>query len=189
MRAVGVLKRIEEESHEHYLPIIGPAKGAILDDIVRKRKPLKALEVGTLVGYSAIRIARLLPEGGELTCVEVNPEMAAVARSNLSDAGLGGVVRILVGDAKKLLPGLKGPFDLVLIDAAKNEYFHYLKSCEHLLRKGSVVVADNTVEFADTLAGYLEYVRTSGSYSSRSVDAPLNADPSYIDAMEISVRL
>ena len=189
MDAATVLKRIEASSHELRLPIIGPAKGEILDGVVREHKPRRALEIGTLVGYSAIRTARLLPRGGMLTCVEVSRAMAQVARTNLREAGLEERVEILVGDAKDVLPTLEGTYDMVLIDATKTEYLQYLKSCERLLRRGSVVVADNIREFQDTLAPYVDYVRNSGLYSSRGVDAPLNANPSFTDAMEISVRL
>ncbi len=184
-----VLKEIEEAAPREGLPIIGPAKGAVLDEIFRRNNPKTALEIGTLVGYSAIRMARLLPPGGKLVCVEINPRMAQIALSNLSRAGLSKRVEVKVGDAKKVVSGLAEPVDLVLIDARKDEYLEYLHASEHLLHPGSVVVADNVKEFADVLADYLKYVKNSGRYSSTTVDAPLNADPSVIDAMEISVRL
>jgi predicted O-methyltransferase YrrM len=184
-----VLNSIEETALAGDLPIIGPVKGEALDQILRELRPLRALEVGTLVGYSAIRIARQLPEKGKLTCVEVDPRMAAVARSNLRLAGLAGAVEVVVGDAKSVLKGLDGRMDFVLIDARKDEYLRYLRACEHLLRPGSVVVADNVGTFADQVAGYLRYVRESGRYSSSTIEAPLNSDPSIQDAMEVSVRL
>ncbi len=187
--AEDVLREIEEVAPSKGLPIIGPAKGVVLDEVVRSMSPKAALEVGTLVGYSAIRIARLLPTGGKLTCLEVSPDLAAVARSNLEKTGLQGRVEIVVGDAKKVLPGLRGTVDFILIDAKKDEYLTYLQSAEHLLHPGSTVVADNVKTFADEVRDYLDYVRTSGRYSSRYVEVPLNADPSQNDALEISVRL
>jgi predicted O-methyltransferase YrrM len=189
MDAAEVLRTIERDAPMDGLPIIGPTKGAILDGLVRRHRPGQALEIGTLVGYSAIRIARLLPEGGKLTCVELDRKVAEVARGNLHRAGLSDRVELLVGDAKKVLLELKGPMDFVLVDARKDEYLDYIRACEHLLHRGSVVVADNVKVFADEVADYLEYVRGSGRYTCSTVEAPLNADGSVTDAMEISVRL
>ncbi len=189
VKAEDVLRSIELQAPSEGLPIIGPAKGAILDGVIRKHRPSRILEIGTLVGYSAIRMARLLPEGGKLTCVEVNGDLAAIARSNLTKAGVDERVEILVGDAKKVVPGIQGSVDLVLVDAVKTEYLAYLKAAEHLLHPGSVVVADNIKIFADEVAGFLDYVRNSGRYRSSQVEAPLNADRSSTDAMEISVMI
>jgi predicted O-methyltransferase YrrM len=184
-----VLGAIERAAPMEGLPIIGPKKGAILDGVIRRLRPARAVEVGTLVGYSAIRIARLLPQGGRLTCVELDPRFAAIARANLGKAGLSDRVQVLVGDAKDALKELRGPIDFVLVDARKDEYMDYIQACEPLLRPGSVVVADNVRVFADQVADYLDYVRNSGKYASSTVEAPLNADGSVTDAMEISVRL
>jgi predicted O-methyltransferase YrrM len=121
--------------------------------------------------------------------VELDPEMAAIARSNLGKAGLSSRVNIVVGDAKDVLRRLRGTFDFVLVDARKDEYMEYIRACEPLLHAGSVVVADNVKVFADQVADYLSYVRNSGRFTSSTVEVPLNADDSVSDAMEISVRL
>jgi len=188
-----VLKSIEAEAPKKGLPIIGPVRGAFLDEVIRKHRPNTILEVGTLVGYSAIRMARHLIEGGRVTCVERSPDYAAVALSNVKKAGLADKVEILVGDAKKILPKIEGSYDMVFFDAAKDEYLRYLKSCERLLHKGSVVVADNVKSHAGEVADYLDYVRTSGKFKSAYREAEHNfrygTGTSEPDAVEISVRL
>lgn len=184
-----VLRSIEREAPEKGLPIIGPKRGLILDEVVKKFAPKTVLEVGTLVGYSAIRMARLLKDGGKITCVELSGEMAAVARANIKRAGLEDKVEVLVGDAKEVLPKLKGKFDMAFLDAAKSEYITYLKSIERLLHPGSVVVADNAKLFASELASYFDYVRNSGKYSSTYREALPNYDSMEGDAVEISVML
>ncbi|HME18116.1 MAG TPA: class I SAM-dependent methyltransferase [Nitrososphaerales archaeon] len=189
MDASEVLATIERAAPREGLPIIGPKKGAILDGVIRQHRPSTAVEVGTLVGYSAIRIARLLPQGGTLTCVELDPDMATIARANLRKAGLSERVEVMAGDAKEVLRKLQGPVDFVLVDAKKDEYMDYIRAFEPLLRAGSVVVADNVRVFADQVAEYLDYVRNSGKYSSSNIEAPLNSDGSVTDAMEISVKL
>jgi predicted O-methyltransferase YrrM len=188
-----VMRLIEEEAPRQGFPIIGPMRGVILDDVIAEHHPSTILEVGTLVGYSAIRMGRHLRPGQRITCVEVNEDISEVARSNIAKAGLSDRVDIIVGDAKKVLPRLRGDFDMVFLDAVKDEYLGYLKSVERLLHKGSVVAADNVKSHPVEVAEYLDYVRNSGKYSSEYRESPNNYRYSKgrfeADAVEISVRL
>ncbi len=193
MKPEEVLKSIEEFAPKKGLPIIGQRRGTFLDETVKKYNPRTILEVGTLVGYSAIRMGRLLKKGGRITCVEVSEEMAKVARSNIEKAGLTDRVNVILGDGKEVLPKLEEGFDMVFLDAVKKEYMTYLKSCERLLHSGSVVVADNVKSHAGEMADYLEYVRKSGKYRSTYREALANyrygARKAESDAVEISVKL
>jgi predicted O-methyltransferase YrrM len=184
-----VLQSIEREAPRRGLPIIGPKRGIILDEVVEGHRPSTVLEVGTLVGYSAIRIGRHLRPGQMLTCVEVRDDMAKIARSNIENAGLSDRIRVLVGDAKEVLSTLGGPIDMVFLDATKDEYFTYLKACEPKLHRGSVVVADNVRSHAKETGDYLNYVRNSGKYMSSYREAPPNHGVDQGDAVEISVML
>ncbi len=193
MKAESVLKSIEREALTKGYPIIGPVRGAFLDDAVREYRPGRVLEVGTLVGYSAIRMARLLVSGGTVTCVELNPEFAKIALANARKADLEDKIEVLVGDAKRVLPELEGELDMAFLDANKAEFLIYLKSCERLLHPGSVVVADNVKSHASEVAGYLEYVRSSGRFRSSFREAEANyrygARVREPDAVEVSVLL
>jgi|SRR5215471_5595859 len=184
-----VLKSLEGEAPKKGLPIIGPMRGRLLDQIVEDHRPSSILEVGTLVGYSAIRMGRHLKHGQKITCIEVSDEMVGVARSNIAKAGLSDIIEVIHGDARLLLPTLKGPFDLVFLDAIKTDYLGYLKSVESRLRSGSVVVADNVKSHATELTEYLEYVRNSGIYRSNYREAPSNYGTDEGDAIEVSVKL
>jgi catechol O-methyltransferase len=184
-----VLESIEKEAPGRGLPIIGPRRGMILDEVVEAHRPSTVLEVGTLVGYSAIRIGRHLRPGQRLTCVEVRDDMARTARANIERSGLSDRVSVMVGDGKKVLSSLGGPFDMVFLDATKEEYLTYLKACEPKLHRGTVVVADNAKSHAAQMADYLEYVRNSGKYSSSYREAPSNYGEDEGDAVEISVML
>ena len=188
-----VMKSIEAEAPRRGLPIIGPVRGMILDEVVTDHRPSSILEVGTLVGYSAIRMGRHLRKGQSITCVELKDELAQVARKNIELAGLSSRITVKVGDAKKVLPTLEGGYDMVFLDAAKDEYLGYLKSVERLLHKGSVVVADNVKSHASEVAGYLDYVRNSGNYSSEYRESANNFRYGQgrfeADAVEISVKL
>ena len=183
-----VMKEIEETAPGLGLPIIGPKRGAILDEVVSKHKPSAILEVGTLVGYSAIRMARHLKPGQKVTCVELREDMARTARSNAAKAGLSDRIEVIVGDARRVLPTLTGKFDMIFLDAVKGDYLAYLKDTEHLLTRGGVVVADNVKSHWSEVAGYLEYVRRSGRYTSSYRESESNYGTDAGDAAEVSIK-
>jgi len=186
--ADAVLREIEEMGRKSFIPSIGPVKGKILAEIVKKHKPRKILEVGALYGYSAILIAKNSPAKAEITTVEKNPEHVRVTEQNIERAKLEGQIRIIKGDAMEILPKLPGPFDLVFLDAEKTQYLDYLKAVEDKLHQGSVVVADNVGVFADQMQNYLHYVRNTGRYRSRTVETLLEFSDTTKDAMEISEK-
>lgn len=177
-----ILLQIEKLSEKHFLPIVGPAKGEVLAEEVRKAMPKRVVEVGTLIGYSAVLIGRELDADAELVSMEVHADEAELAKQNIKRAGLPVKVSVLVGDAKNVIPTLDGMFDFAFIDAEKDEYFEYLKLLEDKLRVGAVVVADNAGIFADQMRDYLDYVRSSGRFRSHFVRVGG-------DGLEISVKL
>lgn len=181
-KAEEVLGEIERMADNEFLPIVGSRKGKILADTVREVRPKRVLEVGTLIGYSAILIGKELEKDAELITIEIHEDEAKMAEENIKKAQIPPTVQVLVGDAVKMIPKLQGQFDLVFIDAEKTEYFDYLKLVEDKLHRGSVIVADNAGVFADQMRDYLEYVRSSGKY--RSKLARVGGD-----GLEISVRL
>lgn len=186
--ADAVLHEIEEMGKKSFIPSIGPVKGKILAEIVKKHKPRKILEVGALYGYSSILIAKNSPAKAEITTVEKNPEHARITEQNVERAKLEDQIKIIRGDAMEVLRKLPGPFDLVFLDAEKTQYLDYLKAVEDKLHQGSVVVADNVGVFADQMKNYLHYVRNTGRYRSRTVDTLLEFSETTKDAMEISEK-
>lgn len=188
LNADEVLRGIEAEALTHGLPIIGPGRGAYLDELLLQYKPKKVLEIGTLVGYSAIRMGRLLPRGGHLICIDKDPEYVQIAKSNIAKAWLSDRIEVLTGDAIRVIPRLSGQFDMVFIDADKRQYLDYLKACERLLHPGSIVVADNVKRHAAEVANYLDYVRNSGLYVSTYREERSVANSSASDAIETSIR-
>ena len=164
------------------IPNIGRAKGRVIRRLIDRHRPRRAIEIGSLLGYSAILIAGALPPSGKLICLEANDYLAKFVKSNAEEAGLGRRVRVVVGDALRVIPLLPGRFDFALLDARKEDYLDYLRQLEPKLGTGAVVVADNTGVFRRDVAPYLEYVRDpAGSWQSREYDF---GD----DAMEVSVR-
>lgn len=142
-RADEILRSIEKRAVRRYLPIIGPDRGQILVDVIRRFKPKHILEVGTFIGYSSILMGKEFEYGSEIVTIEIDEEEAKRARENMSNAMLRSNVTVLTGDALKLIPGLKGRFTLVFLDAAKSQYLDYLQLVEDKLHEGSFVVAEN----------------------------------------------
>jgi len=186
--ADAVMREIEEMGKKSFIPSIGPVKGKILAEVVRKLKPRKILEVGSLYGYSAILITKNSPANAEITTVEKNPEHARVTEQNVERAELESQIKVIKGDAMEILRKLPGPFDLVFLDAEKTQYLDYLKAVEEKLHQGSVVVADNVGVFQDQMQNYLHYVRNTGRYRSRTVETLLEFSETTKDAMEISEK-
>jgi predicted O-methyltransferase YrrM len=120
-------------------------QGKFLHLLTRIRGAKRVLEVGTLAGYSTIWMARALPMGGRLVTLEFEPRHAEVAKANVERAGLSGVVEIRVGAALDTLPLLEGPFDLIFIDADKENNPGYFRWAVRLSRPGTVIVVDNVV--------------------------------------------
>jgi len=180
-RAGEVLTEIEKKARIEYLPIIGPQKGKVLAKVIHETKPKRVLEVGSLIGYSAVTMAKELGSEAELIMIEADADEARVAEKNIKRARVKPMIRIIVGDAVEVIPKLKGMFDLVFLDAEKSEYLVYLHLVEAKLHNGSTIVADNAGMLAYQMRDYLGYVRTSGKYHSRYI-------PVAEDGLEISVR-
>jgi len=172
-----VLREIEGLARKRHLPIVG-SRGQILVDVVREIKPKRVLEIGTLIGYSAILMGKELDGDACLITIEIDPENAKIARENIRRAEIPPTVEVLIGDALEIIPKLKGEFDLVFIDANKEQYLEYLQLIEDKLHKGSIIIADN----AEHAPSYLNYVRSSGKYSSRFVNSTAGG-------LEVSIKL
>jgi len=128
---------------------VSPAQGKLLTLIARMVGARKALEIGTLGGYSTICIARALPREGRLLSIEYNDKHAQVARANIARAGLADRVEVRAGAALNILPKIEaeglGPFDFVFIDADKSNNANYLSWAMRLSRPGTAIVVDNVV--------------------------------------------
>ena len=133
------------------LPAINvtPAQGRFLQILAQSMGARRILEVGTLGGYSAIWLARALPPQGQLLTLEIDPDTAAVARANLARAGLDRMVEVRIGPAlatlKTLAAEVREPFDLVFIDADKQNNPEYFQRALELAHSGSLIVVDNAV--------------------------------------------
>ena len=201
-----VLAEIEETARTDSLPSIGPIKGKIVKSVIMEHKPKKALEIGTLHGYSAILIANaMLDYSWEnktfdtnikysrpiVISVEKDEQLATISRKNIKNSGLSKLIQVINGDAKKVIPSLEVKFNMIFLDAAKREYLKYLQLVEQygLLEKRAVIVADNVILFEDEMKDYLDYVRDSGKYLSHTTETSLEFTNNVTDALEVSVSV
>ncbi|XP_040859893.1 catechol O-methyltransferase-like [Ochotona curzoniae] len=148
---------------------VGDKKGEIMDAVIQEHRPSLLLELGAYCGYSAVRMARLLPPGGRLFTMEINPDFAAITQQMLDFAGLQDKVTVLLGASQDLIPQLKQQYDvdtldMVFLDHWKERYLPdtlLLEKCG-LLRKGTVLLADNVI--CPGAPDFLAHVRGSSSF-------------------------
>lgn len=131
--------------------MVGASEGKLLTMLLKLVGARTVVEIGTLAGYSAIRMARALPADGSLTTIEFDPKHAALARDNIEKAGLTKVIRVEEGPALEVLPRLAGPVDAVFIDADKGNYDHYGRWAAKNVRKGGLLLGDNSFYFGKLL--------------------------------------
>ncbi len=128
---------------------VSPTQGKFLQILARSINARRVLEIGTLGGYSTIWMARALSDEGRLVTLEIDPKHAAVANGNIARAGLSDRVAVRLGAALETLPQLRtegeGPFDLVFIDADKQNIPAYFQWAITLSRRGSLIIVDNVV--------------------------------------------
>jgi predicted O-methyltransferase YrrM len=139
----GLLEEMERYAAAHRVPIADPEVARFLEITARATGARRVLEVGMAIGYSVVHLARALPAGGLVVTIEPSEEMITAAEGFIERAGLSERVHVERGYALEVIPRLEGPFDLLFIDALKEEYEGYLESALPLLRAGGTVIVDN----------------------------------------------
>jgi predicted O-methyltransferase YrrM len=164
---------------------VGPDTAKLLNTLIRATRARNVLEIGGSMGYSTIWMAEAVEvNGGRLTTLEYVPEKAALLRQRISEAGLGATVEVYEGDALQILPQLNGPWDLVLVDAWKDDYPAYFDLVFPSLNVGGLMVADNITfptPLGEGIETYLEKARSQPNAQSQLI--PLAS------GLELTIRL
>lgn len=143
-----LLKTINRETHAKVLMprmLSGHLQGRILSMFSNMIKPMTILEIGTYTGYSAICLAEGLKPGGKLITIDINEELESSVRRFFSASGFGEVIDYRIGNALEIIPTLKGNFDLVFIDADKENYAQYYDLVINHVPLGGYILADNVL--------------------------------------------
>jgi caffeoyl-CoA O-methyltransferase len=142
---------LAELYRETYLKVLyprmisGPLQGKLLEFISRMIQPSAILEIGTFTGYSAICLAKGLKQGGKLHTIEINDELGPVIKRYCVKSGLQHSIVLHTGDARQIVPSLELQFDLVFIDADKEQYLEYYNLALKKTRIGGYILVDNVL--------------------------------------------
>lgn len=142
-------EEIQKDALAGDVPIIRPETASFLLFLISLKKPLSILEVGTAVGYSAIRMSEVMPAGATITTIEKYPPRIEEAKRNFARAPRGCDITLLEGDAADILKTLDKPYDLIFMDAAKGQYIHFMPEVMRLLVPGGILVSDNVLQDGD----------------------------------------
>ena len=131
------------------------------------KKPVRVLEVGTAIGYSAILMSHYLPKDGRITTIEKYEKRIPIARENFSRAAVADRITLLEGDALEIMKSLEEPFDFIFMDAAKGQYIHYLPEAIRLLAPEGVLMSDNVLQDGDVIESRFAVERRNRTIHSR----------------------
>lgn len=134
---------MEEYAKEHNVPILSNQAVAFLEQVVVLLSPKRVLEIGTAIAYSTIRIARNLKKKSVIHTIEMSEENAAIAEENIEKSGFGNKIELKKGNALTILPQLQKKYDLIFLDADKEDYKRLFDYSMILLKKGGVIFIDN----------------------------------------------
>lgn len=143
--------QIAKTARTRRVPIIRKETANFLQAMVAAKQPKRILEVGTAVGYSALLMAQVMPEGTNIITIEKYEPRIPVARRHFEEAGLSDRITLLEGDAGEILKELDGSFDFIFMDAAKGQYIHWLPDILRLLSTGGVLFSDNVLQDGDII--------------------------------------
>jgi caffeoyl-CoA O-methyltransferase len=143
-----VFERLAAETREQTTApqmMVGLLEGRFLGVLVRTLRARRVLELGTFTGYSSISMALALPPGGRVITCDVDEETMAIARRYAEEAGVADRIDFRLGPGLETIAGLDGPFELVFIDADKENYVNYYEATLPLLADSGLMVVDNTL--------------------------------------------
>lgn len=179
-----LLVRLFEETHEKLAApqmLTGPTEGRFLEMLVWASGARRVLEIGTYSGYSALSMAAALPPDGELITCDVWEEANEVARRYAAESPHGEKIDFRLGPALETIATLEGPFDLVFIDADKDNYDNYLEATLPLLSPRGLIVVDNTLWSGRVLPGHDDGAPQTKAIS--ALNRKLADDPRLVVAM------
>ena len=142
---------VEREALDSYVPIIRKEMQSFLKVLLQIKKPMRILEVGTAVGFSALLMSEYVSEDCKITTIEKYEKRIPIARENFKRAGKEEQITLREGDALEILKSLDETYDFIFMDAAKGQYLHFLPEVLRLLKSGGLLVSDNILQEGDLI--------------------------------------
>lgn len=161
------LNELEKQAKADGVPIIRTQMQSFLRFLLRLHRPMRILEVGTAVGFSALLMSEYAPEGCQITTIEKYEKRIPLAKENFAKAGRDKQITLLEGDAADILKTLEEPYDFIFMDAAKGQYLHFLPDVLRLLRTGGLLVSDNVLQDGDMIESRYAVVRRNRTIHAR----------------------
>lgn len=163
------LSKLEQDSRENNVPIIRPQMQGLLRLLVTWGRPMRILEVGTAVGFSALLMSEYAPHGCQITTIEKYEKRIPVAKENFEKAGKSDCITLLEGDAAEVLASLKedGAYDLIFMDAAKGQYINFLPDILRLLAPTGLLVSDNVLQEGELIESKYAVIRRNRTIHNR----------------------
>lgn len=160
-RKLEILDNIKKDALKNHVPILQDVSLELIEVILKIKRPNKILEIGSAVGYSAIKFSKYLNgENSKIKTIELKEEMYDIALKNIRDMELEEKIEIVNADATKYLSTIdekKETFDVIFIDAAKGQYLVFLKEAIRLAKENAIIIADNVYFHGRVLNGYNEH--------------------------------
>ena len=161
-----ILETIEKEALADYVPIIRKEMQSFLKVILKIKRPLRILEVGTAVGFSAILMSEAVPNA-QITTIENYEKRIPIARENFKRAEKSDKITLIEGDAMEVLKTLDGPYDFIFMDAAKGQYIAYLPEIMRILSPEGVLISDNVLQEGEIIESRFAVERRDRTIHSR----------------------
>ncbi|MCD5415901.1 O-methyltransferase [Candidatus Bipolaricaulota bacterium] len=137
---------MNETELKEFVPVVDDDVARLLKMLLYLTRARRVLEIGTSIGYSTTSMAQVVKEyDGRIITVEFDEQVAGQARRNFEQAGVSDFVEVLMGDALKIVPQLEEGFDFIFLDVDKRLYAPLLAECVRLLKKGGLLVAEDTL--------------------------------------------
>ncbi len=164
------LDMLEKQALSEGVPVIGAQVQDFLKVLLAVIKPVRILEIGTGVGFSALLMAANTDSSCRIDTIENYPKRIAAAKENLARYDSHGRITLLEGDAQEILPALAGPYDFIFLDAAKGQYLNFLPGLLRLLRPGGVLAADDVLQDGSVSGSRLDVAQRKRTIYSRIRD-------------------
>lgn len=154
-----ILARLNQETHQKILKprmLSGHIQGRFLSMLSKMKSPSTILEIGTYTGYGTLCLSEGLKEGGKIFTIDRNEELLKIQNKYFEESGKRDKIIQLTGNAKEILNDLNETYDLVFIDADKENYIEYFKQVSERLNKNGIIISDNVLWSGKVLDSSLE---------------------------------